>query len=671
MRDYSEIIKENKRRNGILDAPYDPIKGTGGPLERFEIIFKEIDASFFIPVDMKEAPITSFILKYSSLKEASNALLTTPEALFEAFVRERYKYDFEFWAFSCIKITDKDTFVDVPFKLRGAQRKLLKNLEAMRMAGVPIRIVLLKARQWGGSTLVQIYMMWIQQMHRKNWHLAVCAQDDNAARNISAMYDMAARLYPESIGTITFKPFKHSSKNIKCVERGGIIGVGSVNNPDQFRGYNRAMGHLSEVGIWQDTPKRTAMKLISSLKESIPDEPYTLIVEESTANGLNYFHKSYTKAQKGKTRYRAVFVAWYEIDRCRTPLEIPEEEFIKTMSEYDWFCWDVGATLEGINWYNKHKDDKGYDDWEMQQENPTTEEEAFQSSGQRVYPPSYVRAVRKDCIPPVLIGDVFGKTRAGELALNDIRIEKVTRGKLKIWKTPEEVKKDKIKNRIGAFVDIGGISKNADYSTIKLVDRAPMIYGEDPEVIAVWHGHLDQDLFAWKCAQLCMAYAQPEIGEYPLLAFEINSLTTKEKEGDHSLTILDTIKDYYPNLFIRNDEEKVGDEFVPKYGFATVKKNKGLIITAHKGAMREKLLALTDEQEGWGYVERDEQACDEFDWYEVKDNGTMGAIDGKKDDRVMTTAGAVWLAISYMDAPFVVVEKPKTVTRKIRGYTSF
>lgn len=672
MRDYQEIIQENKRRNSILDAPYDPVKGIGGPLERFEIEFKDIEISFFVPVDMREAPVTSLILLYDTLSEAAEALFTTPEKLFEAFILERYKYDFEFWAFTCIKITEKDTFKDIPFKLRGAQREILKELETMRMAGVPIRIVLLKARQFGGSTLIQIYMMWIQQIHKTGWHLAVCAQGDDPAKNISDMYERAAKTYPEEIGKITFKSYKGSTKNKYLVERECVVGVGSVNNPDQFRSYNYAMAHLSEVGLWQDTEKRKAINLISSLKETVPNQPYTLIAEESTAKGLNYFHKSWKKAISMKTRYRAVFVPWWRIDRDRVSLTCQVEEFLSQFEDYHWYLWDLGATLEGINWYMLHKADNDYQDWEMMAENPSTPEEAFQSSGQKVFPPNYVEALRQYCTKPKLIGDIFGETRAGENSLKNLRIEKVNNGKLQVWKFPEEIKGQRVKHRIAAFVDIGGTTKKADNSVIKLLDREPMIYGNDPEVICQWTGHIDQDLLAWKAAQLCMIYAEPEIAEFPLLAFEIQSLNKKELEGSHSLTILDTIKDYYPNLFIRNDEEKLGDEFVPRYGFHTNVKTKGLIIDTAKSAMREVFLSKSDEQSQWGYIERDDETCNEYSYYEVKDNGSMGAIDGKRDDRVMTTAGILWLALRYMSMPFIVKEAPKT-TRKgqTRGYADF
>ncbi|MBR5241403.1 MAG: hypothetical protein IKW05_05650, partial [Muribaculaceae bacterium] len=61
-----------------------------------------------------------------------------------------------------VRIKNKMGDGDIPFKLNRPQRRLLAEMEEMRIKGKPIRIILLKARQWGGSTLVQIYMAWIQ-----------------------------------------------------------------------------------------------------------------------------------------------------------------------------------------------------------------------------------------------------------------------------------------------------------------------------------------------------------------------------------------------------------------------------------------------------------------------------------------------------------------------------
>ena len=45
-----------------------------------------------------------------------------------------------------------------------------------------------------------------------------------------------------------------------------------------------------------------------------------------------------------------------------------------------------------------------------------------------------------------------------------------------------------------------------------------------------------------------------------------------------------------------------------------------------------------------GYVERDEEACDELAVYEVKPNGSYGAKQGYHDDILMTRAIGLYVA---------------------------
>jgi hypothetical protein len=650
------LLEENRRRNQILDRYYDPITGQGSTLERQSFELSDLSAKLYLPVSMLNVPwiqqlgesksMFDYVARYRKTSLELIRSKTPIEDIQRKFLNERLDHDFEYWAAVGITILNKDTFDYVPFVLRLAQQKLLFALEGMRLSNVPIRIVLLKARQWGGSTLVQFYMMWIQNRHRKNWHMAVCAQDDNAAKNISEMYAHAARNYPKPMGTITLKNYAKSTKNRICLETGGIIGVGSVNNPDQFRSYNRAMSHLSEVGVWQDTPKRSAINLITALKESVPDQPLTVVVEESTAKGLNYFYESWLKAIKGETRYKGVFVGWWEIDRCRIPVDNPEE-FYKSLTEYERSCWDLGATLEGIAWYRNHKADKGYTDWMMYQENPSTPEEAFQSTGQKVIAPAYITALRTDNNDPDFVGEVYADSRIGKDSLKNIRFEKMVNGNLKIWKMPD---KAKFKNRYVVIVDIGGRTDRADNSVIRVIDRMGMTTSEGfIEAILTWKGHTDQDLLAWKAVQIATMY------ENALLVIESNSLK-KEEEGDHFLTILNQIKDFYNNIYIRNDEEKVGNDFIPKYGFQTTSKTKSLAVNSFNGAARERHLRLTNEDNGYYLIENDKEVCDEASWFETKPNGSQGAIQGKHDDLFITTAIGCHIAINIMPMPEMIVD---------------
>ena len=638
------IIKENKKRLSQLNKPYDPLSGKGSPIERQKVSFSDF-GDVYLPVELlNKVDWIDKLCETGNFSDFSTESGIPSGQILKEFFNERFKTDFEFWAFTTIIIQDKLSLKDIPFKLRGAQLILLEVLEDMRMAGIPIRIILLKARQWGGSTLVQMFMMWIQQIHKKNWHLAVCAQDDGAAKNISEMYNRAALHYPDGIGKITFKPYARSPKNLVDTKRGGIIGVGSINNPDQFRSYNYPMNHISESGIWEDTPKRTAKGLVSSLRSSVPNVPYSLIVNESTAKGVGtFFHDEWLAAVNGKSRYRSVFVPWYKIDLYQEKIK-DYSVFINTMTEYDKFCWDEGATLEGINWYRNYKEGENYDDNQMNEEYPTTPEEAFISTGSRIFPYQYIKQARINTRPPIAIGDIQPAGLTNKEAFKDIKFHENKNLKygLKIWKFPEPYvtikgKRYFVTNRYCGFADIGGIHRDADYSCLKIYDRYWMLFGGNPETAAMWHGHLDQDLVSWKFAQLGYWY------QMMLLAIESNSLRKEKTDGDYFITVLDNIAKVYNNLFIRNNHEKIDSDFMPKYGFHTGQGNKDMIITNLLGNFRDDTI-----------TEKEKETFDECDTFERKPDGTMGAVQGKKDDRVIVTAGGGWLATKYMKPPTLI-----------------
>ena len=637
--DIAKIISENQLRLKVLNAPYDPFTGLGSTIPRTKVDFNDI-GTLYVPNEMiTVSPFAKDLCNAKNFSDVAKKLGVDIPTIINMFNVDRFKYDFEYWAATTITIMNKDTSIPFKFKLRKVQLILLSALEDMRVSGLPIRVVLLKARQWGGSTLVQIYMMWIQQLHKINWNLAVCAQDDGAANNISQLYQRAADLYPSQIGEISFKPYARSPKNIQNIERGGIIGVGSVNNPDQFRSYPYYMLHASELGIWKDTPKRTSSQLVQSLKSSIPPNPYTMIVEESTAKGVGtYFHDEWLAAENGETGYRAVFVPFHKIDMYQKPIK-DRVKFIKEMTDEDRITWELGGTLEAINWYKYFMQTERYELVQMQEEFPRTPEEAFISTGQRIFPHTYISTARINIRNNFQTGELFPNGITGKEALKDIEFHESNTGNLKIWKRPVKfVTRDMegntgefaVKRRYVAFADIGGINPKADYSVIKIIDRYWMLFGGSPETVAVWHGHLDQDLFSWKCAQLCTYY------DKALLAIEANSLKKEKGDGDYFVTVLDNIAEHYDNLFIRNNHENINRDFLPKYGFHTNQGNKDMIITNLLGAFRDET-----------FREREKEALNECDTFERKPDGSMGAVSGKHDDRVIVTSGAYWLATKY------------------------
>ena len=647
------IIKENKRRIKELNQPYNPFTGIGSPIEREKLVIDEL-GEFYLPLSFFDTDFGCLLEHYGSIQKFAEQepYVGNINTVTKLYLETRSDHDFEFYAAYALKIEDKDTALMNPFILRRAQRRLLWELEEMRLAGVPIRIVLLKARQWGGSTLVQMYMFWIQQRLKINWHITVCAQDDSAAKNVRKMYEKAAESYPKELGDITLQSYARSAKNLQCKETGGILGVGSINNTEQFRSYSNKMIHMTELGSWRDTPQRTGKKLASSLKNAIANVPYSVIVEESTAQGVgNYFHDEWLAAEKGKfgsgkgkSRYKPIFVPWFEIELYESKERIDYSQFIPTMTEYEQFLWSLGATLENIHWYRTYKEGENKSELEMFEEYPSTATEAFVSSGSRVYPHKYVLNARETVEEPVRVCNIEAEAMKGEKALKNIKlVDDKINGKLNIWSPPQtevliDGRKYRVTNRYALFGDFGGTSKTADFSALCVIDRFWMIEGGMPEVAAIWHGHLDAFLFAWATAQIATIY------DNGLLALESNTPDKdKNKEGNHFLTAINQLAGIYHNMYIRNNHESIKQDFMPKYGFHTNTSTKTMIIDRHKEACRSK-----------EYVERFSKTCDEMDYYEHTQEGKMEAQSGKHDDLVIVTAGATWLALEFMPPPKLV-----------------
>ena len=641
-----KLIIENYRRHAVMNALYDPLTGEGSSIARDRLTFscKGETISFMAPHSMLVHP---FIKQLSLVGSIEKLLSDAGEEITEASILElfsmvpsiRFDHDFEYWAYTNVKIQDKETKLSIPFRLNRAQRKLLHKLEEMRLAGKPIRIILLKARQWGGSTLTQIYMCWIQNRHKMGWHSSIVTDVEEQARNIRNMYANVAKQYPSFAGSITLTPYAGSSKSKFVKERECIIGLGSAQRPDSLRSFDFAMLHLSEVGLWKDTAGKSAADLAQSLQATVPNTPLTIVVMESTAKGVgNYFHRQWQLAEKGGT-YQPVFIAWYEIERYQ--MDVPDiENFILSWGEKEWYHWNLGATIEAVYWYKTTQEGEGVTDWAMCSEYPSTSTEAFQSTGRRAFAPQYVLNARATCCPPSFMGDLYADSLHGPASLDNIEFKETTGGRLWIWEKPDF--SEQITNRYCLFADIGGRTEKADYSVIKVIDRYWMLDGGVPSVVAVWYGHLDQDLFAWKCAQLASYYNEG------LLAIESNSLKKEKAEGNHFLTVLDKIAPYYKNLYTRDTPEDGRNKLPTKYGFHTNISTKPMIIDCLNANLRDS-----------GYIERDQRACDEMDYYEIKPDGSYGAIVGQHDDHVMTTAGANWIS-SRMPIPVRIQNVPRS-----------
>lgn len=669
----TEILAENARRLAANAAPYNPVAGDPDDPLRVKLDIPGLDTNpVWVPREMESDLFVRELLLAGSVSSYLKGTLSapvSPERVAEVnmkFNRIRSRLDFPFWAASYVYIKKKGGGADVLFTLRRPQRKLVAALEEMRRANLPIRLILLKARQWGGSTCVQIYMAWLQLVHEIGLNSLIAAHQHLATDEIKDMFMRMLDDYPDYLFTDEEGNIYGGKRMVAASVKGKYhipprncyVKLGSAERPNSCRGGDVNLVHLSEVGLWPDTKKKKAEDLIRSTCSGVLLTPGTMIVLESTANGTgNYFHREWEAAAEGESQFRPLFVAWYEIDDYALPLEDPEA-FAATLLEhreekesysercqpgqYLWWLWEKGATLEALNWYVNER--RKYSDHAlMAAEYPSDSIEAFAHSGARVFDKYEVERFRPTCrVKQPIRGEVDGEAVSGPRSLSAVHFNTSLSGQLFIWEMPAAPEPGtRVADRYLAVVDIGGRSEKADWSVVAVFDRLDMTSGGVPKIVAQWRGHSDIDLLAWNAARIARFY------DDALLVIESNTLETHDSsrmvDGDQSHFILNQLKAAYPNLYERRQSEVEIREGTPKrYGFHTNTATKPMIIANLIRVVRDGL-----------YVERDEACLDELLTYEQRPDGSYGAIRGCHDDLLMTRAIGLHICFNEMPLPAV------------------
>lgn len=694
IKEVEEILKKNEERKAEIYQEFNPVTGLNSIGKRHKIHITDFPIKTqWIPIKMMEEPLIRQIMEHETIErfitEGLDVEYKQEDRLkvIEQFVRIRCEYDFAFWAAMYVYIKNKGGGEDVLFRLTQPQRKFVGRLEKLREENKPIRLVLLKARQWGGSTTSQLYMAWLQLIHKVGLNSLIIAHQGAGSDEIKDMFDRMIRAYPVNMLYQLGEKYNENEPKLVGVGKSGSIyrvpqrnckiKIGTAERPDSCRGGDYNLVHLSEVGLWKTTDGKKPEDIVRSACSGVLLKPYTMIVYESTANGTgNFFQREYDAAKRGTSQFEAMFVSWFDIELYSLPF--PEncntddttttiEKFALKLylnrkntnvssnreesGKYLWWLWEQGATLEALNWYVKERA-KYNEHATMASEYPSDDEEAFVHSGTRVFDKHKVQEFRKYCRPPRYIGEVYADEDQGKNVLKNLRFTEDTQGLLGIWEMPEIDGKEKVTNRYLTVVDVGGRTNKADFSVILVIDRLFMIDGGQPQVVAQWYGHCDHDILAWKAAQIAAFY------DNSLLVIESNTLETHDKErqvdGDLSHYILNQIKDIYPNLYARKTSEEDIKEGLPrKYGFHTNVATKPMIISTLVKCIRERM-----------YIERDERCLDEYLFYEKKQNGAFGAIAGKHDDLLMTRAIGLHICFYEMEMPAIVPRTHNSMAKK-------
>jgi hypothetical protein len=325
--------------------------------------------------------------------EQLRATLARAEALKQQRLDEdKCKNDFEHFS-QFLKIRPKGGSL-TPLDLNSAQRKVLHVIEKQRAETGRVRVVILKGRQVGCTTLVA-GIHFHQMIYNPGLRTAIIAHERLASSNIREMiqrfYDNLPADRKPSIAVsnahqLTFDRLDSGFQ----IYVAGLEGSG--------RSATSQCLHGSEVAQWQNLEEQFA-----SMMQTVPDLPGTSIVLESTAYGHNSFYQLWQRSVAGETDYTPIFISWTMMDEYRRKVD---DDFKMTAEEAE-LAKLHDLDHEQIAWRRAKVRELRSAEF-FQQEYPLTPSEAFVSTGHDSFIPApLVLRARKEQI------EAYGRLEVG------------------------------------------------------------------------------------------------------------------------------------------------------------------------------------------------------------------------------------------------------------------
>ena len=546
----------------------------------------------------------------------------------------------------CLKIRTKSGAV-IPFRLNAAQEKLYAVARRQQEAGKPVRIIILKARQLGFSTLTE-GLIFHACATRRNTNALIVTHREDATANL---FRMSKLFYDELPGPI--RPmlkasnaqeliFENPTRSAKeKAERPGLrsrLRCATAGGKGIGRSDTLQCVHLSEYAFWPEGPDGKAATLTGIL-QAVPAMSGTMVVIESTANGYEDFKERWDAAVAGENDFEAVFFAWYEnpeytMEPAPGTAWDPEEREIMeryslTEGQMTWRRWCIANNCGG--------------DLDMfRQEYPANPDEAFLHSGTGVFDNEQVILQREMATEAIMRGDFVWEeesaTDAGEkkdlstpaqgASGRDDRVPRFAQsetGAVRIWKAPEE----------GHPYVLGGdtAGEGSDWFTAVVIDNST---GE-------------------QVASLRRQYSEPEyVRQVYALGMWYNAALVGLETNFSTYPVMKLQELGYPNQYAREREDTYTRQVKKSYGFRTDRQTRPRAIA--------NLVEVFSNHPRWF---RDAELLGEMLTFCYNEDHRPEALAGKHDDLVM--AAAITYAIRHQQRMTVTEQaeppKEKLITR--------
>lgn len=489
----------------------------------------------------------------------------------------------------------------VPLRFNEAQSNLYDVIRQQAALGKPIRIIVLKGRQEGISTVTEA-LMFQDAATRPNVKTLIVAHDASATSNLFKMnklfYDcLPRRVQPmrknSNAKELVFENpardqrVKARRPGLRSAIRCQTAGSGGVGRSDTLTNV-----HISEYAFWPKDKK----DLLLGIMQSVPNDPATMVVIESTANGYDHFKELWDGAENGTNEWIPVFLPWYLEKGYRMAVP-PGTEWTEEERQLQRDFGLDGEQLQWRRWCIRANCGSSVD--KFRQEYPNTPAEAFLLSGTPFFDNQALSVQQMHAPEPLVTGwfTYDAVEEQGEKPRN-WKFTPAADGAVRIWKEPEK----------GVPYVLGGdtAGEGSDCFTAHVLDN------RTGEQVAELQQRQSEILYARQVYCLGMYYGAA------LAAIEVNFSTYPVRKLEEW---------NYPKLYQRERFDTYANAMVKSFGWHTT--------TATRNQMLAELHTVMAESP---QVIKSRWTLGEMIVFVYDKNRKPQAAEGQHDDLVIAAA---------------------------------
>jgi len=547
-------------------------------------------------------------------------------------------------------VVDKDKNL-IPFFLNEVQNDFIQNVlnkakeDYKNKVIADISILILKGRQQGFTTVITAYQLACS-LTQRNFEGITLADESS---NTEAIFQNKAKYVYNQLPEVIKPTEKFNNKRQMLFEKLNSSWSADIATKDVGRSRTINFLHGSEAAFWRDG----ISKILAGLGEALTKS--SIKIYETTANGFNDFREMWKSGE-----YINVFYEWWRTAEYRIEFASKQtkDNFLERVEKREdwiyerlrWLKYVKKLEDEQLWWYYlKYK--KMLDKDLIKQEYPCIPDEAFLTSGNCVFDTDRIvtrideapKAIKTgyfeydydDALPAFgtinpVTDRVYEKSK-----ISNIKWVNDPNGYIKIYHLPNTPKVTKY----GIGGDTAG--EGSDFFTGHVLDAKTGVQ------VAVLKHQMDADLYSKQMYCLGMYYKQALIG----IESNFDSFPIKE-----------LVRLGYPNLYIREREDRNTGIYEKSYGFRTTSVTRPVIISKLIQIVRDEIELINDID-----------TLKEMLVFIKNEKGRAEAQEGEHDDLVMGLAIAYRIIeqIVFMEEDIIVENAPQFDFEKEESFSDY